>query len=309
MAPVDAQDRLEKHRPVALRRLVPGNLLGLRGRLARPFWGLLTIWAVLCGALASDQVAEAPEALLTLALALLLAEVAWGGLWDLATSGSWFRSLAEDWPAAPPASWRGLPYTQPGSPAGRIVRGLNRLAGWWRAFFWPEAGSALLGGVAAALLAVVLALLLPDRLRLLYAALTALVGLGLARAWRRKDLLAGQALLQAGLGWLAGHLAFAEMRAASLALALGFAAAALGSFRLEAGQRRGLWLLNAGQGAVAALLVALEEPLAAGAIGLLLLAQVAQQPALRLGTDPARIARRTWPWLMAAMLAAAVALP
>jgi hypothetical protein len=52
----------------------------------------------------------------------------------------------------------------------------------------------------------------------------------------------------------------------------------------------------------------LKQPLAAGAVGLLLFGQVAMQPLLRLGADPARIFHRAWPWLMAAMLASALAI-
>jgi hypothetical protein len=306
---VDAQDHLEQHRANTLEPLIPGRFIGLQGRLARPFWGVLGVWAVFCGALTSKHLRWNADDLLTLALTLLLAELAWGGLWDLAAGIDWFRPLAEGWPPVQPASWRGLPYTQPGSPGGRLVRWLNRLVGWWRTSFWPAAGPALLGVGVAAALAVVLNLLLPGRLRPLNAALVALAGLALAQRCRGKDPLAGQALVQVGLGWLAGHLAFAEMTPVSLFLALGFAAAVLGAFKVEAGQRRGLGLLNGGQIAIAALLAALQQPLAAGGLGLLLFGQIVLQPALRLGADPAPVARRTWPWLLATMLIAALALP
>jgi hypothetical protein len=246
--------------------------------------------------------------LLTLALVLLLAELAWGSLWDLAAGTDWFRPLAESWPPARPAGWRGLPYTRPRSPGGRLVRSLNRLAGWWRESFWPAAGAALLGAIAAAALAVVLALLLPDRLRPLYAALVALLGLGLVRQRRGKDSAAAQAVVQVGLSWLAGHLAFAEMSVASLALALTFAAAALGLLKVNAGQHAGLWLANGGQAASVLWLAAFEQPLAAGAVGLLLFGQIALQPALRTGVEPGRIVRRALPWMMVAMLVAAVAI-
>lgn len=262
-----------------------------------------------CGALASKQLRWDADDLLMLALTLLLAELAWGGLWDLAASTDWFRPLADDWPPAQPASWRGLPYTQPASPGGRLVRWINRLVGWWRTSFWPAAGPALLGVGVAAGLAVVLNLLLPGRLRPLNAAVVALAGLAVAQRCRGKSPLAGQVLVQVGLGWLAGHLAFAEMNLVSLLLALGFAAAALGALQVEAGQRRCVRLLNGGQMAIAALLAALRQPLAAGAVGLLLFGQIVLQPALRQGADPVAVARRGWPWLLASMLIAALALP
>jgi hypothetical protein len=288
---------------------VPGRLVGLQGRLARPFWGVLGAWAVLCGALASNHLRWEGDALLTLFLVLVLSELAWGSLWDLAAGTDWFRPLAEHWPPERPASWPGLPYTQPGSPGGRLVRGLNRFVGWWRDAFWPAHSPALLGLVAATVLAVVMGLLLSDRLRPLYAALVALLGLGVAYHHRQRDALAGQALVQVGLSWLAGHLAFSAMNVASLALALGFAAAALGALQVGKGQRRGLWLLNGGQAAAALWLAALGQPLAAGLMGLLLLGQVALQPGLRFRGERARLVRRMWPWMMALMVVAAMAVP
>jgi hypothetical protein len=289
--------------------MIPGRLIGLRGRITRPFWGMMGVWAVLCGALASNHLRWGGEQLLTLALVLLLAELAWGSLWDLGAGVDWFRPLAEGWPPVRPASLRGLPYTQPGSPGGRSVRGFNRLVGWWRASFWPSAGPALLGVLAASVLAAALTLLLPTRLGLLNAMLVALVGLGVAQRRRGKASLGGEALAQIGLGWLAGHLAFAEVSAPSSILALAFAFAGWGSLRVCQGLGAGLWLLNGGLVVAVAVLAATRQPLAAGLVGFLLLGQVAVQPSLGHGADPERIARRMWPWLMAAMLAAALALP
>jgi hypothetical protein len=290
-------------------RLIPGRLIGLRGRLACPFWGVMGIWAVLCGALASNRFRWEGGDLLTLVMAMLLADLAWGSLWDLAAGIDWFRPLAENWPPAHPAQVAVLPYTQPNSPGGRLFRGLNRLVGWWRESFWPAAGSALLGVLAAAALATVLTLLLPARLRLLNAVLVALAGLGMVRRRRGRFLLAGEAATQVGLGWLAGHLAFAEMSNPSLALALAFALAVWGSMRVARELAAGLWLQDGGQVVSVILLAVLKQSLAAGAVGLLLFGQVVMQPLLHLGGDRARIFRRTWPWLMAAMLVAALALP
>jgi hypothetical protein len=240
---------------------------------------------------------------------MLLADLAWGSLWDLATGTDWLRPLAEGWPPARPAQVAAPPYTQPNSLGWRLFRRLNRLLGWWRESFWPAAGSALLGVLAAVVLTTVLSLLLPGRLRPLNAALVALVGLGvIQRRWGRAAL-AAAAVVQVGLGWLAGHLAFAEMSSPSLMLALAFALAVWGSMRAAHQLPGGLWLQDGGQVISTILLALLKQPLAAGAVGLLLFGQVAMQPLLRLGGDPAHIFRRTWPWLMAAMLATALAIP
>ena len=283
--------------------------IGLRGYLVRPFWGWLGAWAILCGALASNQVRWDGEVLLSLGLVLLLVELGWGTLWDLAVGTAWFRPLADDWPPEDFAPAASLPYTLPGSPGGRIARGLGRFGAWWRGAFWPAAGPALLGILAAVLLVVVLGLLLPERLRPLNAGLVAVIGLGLVMRWRGKEPLAAQALVRVGLSWLAAHAALAEIGTASLVLALAISLAAWGNQRLAAGLPRSLWLLNAGQVVAVLVLVMLKQPIAAGAAGLLFFGQLAMQPSLHDGADPSIVSRRTWPWLMLLMLVAAWALP
>jgi hypothetical protein len=61
--------------------------------------------------------------------------------------------------------------------------------------------------------------------------------------------------------------------------------------------------------AIVALLAVIRQPLAVAVLGGLLLAQIALQPALRGSADPRQVSRRSLPWLLAAMLVAAVALP
>jgi hypothetical protein len=155
----------------------------------------------------------------------------------------------------------------------------------------------------------VLALLLPPRLYPLNAVLVALIGVGVILRWRGRAFAAGQAAVLVGLSWLAGHMAFAGMSTSSFVLALGFTMAAWGVLRVSQGRKAGLWLLNGGLAIAAIVLVVLAQPLAAGVVGLLLFGQMALQPSLRFGGDPARIVPRTWPWLMVAMLVAALAIP
>jgi hypothetical protein len=289
--------------------LISSRLVGLQRRLARPFWGGASLWAVLCGALASGGLRWDGEALWTLALVLLLAELGWGSLWDLVANGRWLQGLGQGWPPQQSVAIPRLPYTLPDSLAGRLFHRLGRLAAWWRETGWPAVGGALLGSLAATVLVVALSLLLPDAMRLLNAALVALVGLGLwQRARGRGPLMAG-ALVQVGLGWLAGHLAFAPMGGSSLLLAIAFALSLWGAMRLKEGRRGALGLLDGGQVAVVAVLVMLKQPLAAFAVGMLLLGQVALQPGLATEEDRDRALGRSWPWLVAAMLVAALALP
>jgi hypothetical protein len=266
---------------------------------------------VLCGALASNQLRWDGEVLLNLGLVLLLVELGWGTLWDLAVGTGWFRPLADDWPPQDFAPAASLAYTLPASPGGRIARGLGRFGAWWREAFWPAAGPALLGLLAALLLVVILTLLLPDGLRPLSAVLAALIGLGIVLRWRGKEPLAAQALARVGLGWLAAHVVLGEISTASLVLALAFSLAAWGNQRLAAGLKRSLWLLNAGSVVAIAALIMLKQPVVAVAAGLVFSGQVAMQPSLRYSENAVHsiVSRRTWPWLMLLMLIAAWALP
>jgi hypothetical protein len=79
--------------------------------------------------------------------------------------------------------------------------------------------------------------------------------------------------------------------------------------RLKLGLRGGAWLLDGGQVVVAAILAALRQPLVAFTVGMLLLGQVAMQPGVDGEQVREQVFRRTWPWLMVAMLMAALARP
>ncbi len=289
--------------------MISSHLVGLEGRLARPFWAGAGLWAVLCGALASHGLEWGGDDAWTLMLVLLLTELGWGSLWDLATRSRWMRTWAEGWPPQRAVRAPRLPYTRPGSPAGRLSDGLGSLAAWWRETGWPASGGALVGAVAAGVLVAVLSLLLSDALRLLNAALIALVGLGLWQRQRGREPLLGGALVSVGLGWLAGHVAFAPIGGPSLLVAFLFSLSLWGAMQLKQGRRGALWLLDGGQMGIVAILAAAQEPLAAFALGMLLLGQAALQPGLAAGADRGQVLRRTWPWFMAAMLVAALALP
>jgi hypothetical protein len=266
------------------------------------------IWATLCGALASDRLSRDSDGLLTLVLVVLLTDLGWGSLWDMIVGTDWRRILGSLHPADSSVDLT-LPFTQPGAPAERFFRQIGRARGWWRGALWPAAGPALLGILVTGVLVAVLTWLLPERIRPLNLVLIAVFGLGLIQRWRGRESLAGQALVQVALGWLAGHAAFSGLGWPSVALACCFAIAAWGALRADEGQAGGLWLLDGGQGAAGLLLVVLKQPLAAGVVGLLLFGQVALQPVLRLGGAPEGVIRRSWPWLMATMLAAAATIP
>jgi hypothetical protein len=170
-------------------------------------------------------------------------------------------------------------------------------------------GPAVLGSVAAAILVLVLNLMLPERIHPLNLLFVIILALGVVLSRRGYVFLVGQALVLVALSWLAGNMAFADLSRPSAILALCFAVAAWGILHLGAGRRVGQWLQNGAQCGALVLLVVLRQPLAAGLVGLLLFGQVALQIAFRSDADPDRLMRRTWPWLMASMMIAAVAIP
>lgn len=286
-----------------------GHLVGVQGRLARPFWGVMGIWAALCGAVASGQLLWARDSLVTLALTIVLVELAWGSVWDLMVGTNWYGPLGEGWLSSRPRSLTPLPYTQPNAPAGRVFRGVGRLSAWWSETFWPSVGPALLGIAVSGGLLVLSSLLLSPRIAPLNAILMALVGLGLIAARHGRRLLAGDALVLVGLSWLAGHLALGELTLPSLVLSVACTVSCWGGLHLAAGLRAGRWLWNSGQLVVAVVLIVIHQPLAAGAVGILLVGQIALQQALVNGSDGQRVFRQLWPWLMIVMLLAVAALP
>ena len=282
----------------------------LAGQVRLP--GIVGLWAVLCGALAAGQWPPQAADLITLLFVLILVILGWGTVWRLVTTADWTGVLASRWPLSDAASRRGLPYTHPGSLAGRLGTWFGRFARWWREAFWPSLGSpAMAEGLLAVALIGASLLILPARLGLLHIAFAALVGLAIIRRRRGKGSLGGEALARVGLGWLAGYLALGEMQWPSLALALCFALCAWGALRISGGQaagRSGLWLLNGGQVLGLAVMIVAKQPLAVGGLGLTLFGQVALQLPLSQGDDPRAMVRRTWPWLLTGMTVAALAI-
>ena len=297
----------------SVNRLSQGCPASLQAQLANQIRlpGVVGLWAVLCGVLAAAQWPPQPADLITLLFVVVLVTLGWGTMWRLVTMTDWTGFLAHRRPLAEAASWQGLPYTQPGSPAGRLGRRLVLFTGWWRQTFWPRLGPPAMGLLVATALIGASLLILPARLGPLHIAFAALVGLAIVRQRRGKGSPGGEAMARIGLGWLAGYLAFGEMQWSSLALALCFALCAWGALRIGGGQavgRAGLWLLNGGQALGLVVMIVVKQLLAAGALGLALFGQVALQLPSSEGRDRCGMVRRTWPWLMAAMAVAAVAI-
>lgn len=273
--------------------------------------GFVGLWAALCGVLSVAHWPPQASDLLTVLFVAILVALGWGMVWRLVTTTDWFAAWAHGRPLAQPVSRWGLPYTRPGSPAGRLLRWIGALAGWWRDTLWPRSGPAVMAIVVAAALVGASLRILPARLGPLHLAFVALVGLAILRLRRGKSSSCAEALAGVGLGWLAGYLAFAPVQWLPLALALCFALCAWGSLRIGGGQvvgRGGLWLLNGGLVLGLVLLIAAKQPLAAAGLGLALFGLVAVQLPLSQAGEPRSMARQSWPWLMAAMVVAALAI-
>jgi hypothetical protein len=265
--------------------------------------------AVVAGALASHRLGPDASSLLTLILALLLADPLLGGLWNVLVftdwTGPWRESTSRE--TLPP-----LPHTVTGSPAHRLAvwlaqlqshdseqnpRGLRHPLS--QAGFYLVSVSALAGVLGAPVLLLAAA-------AFLLALVRATLG---GEAQRHGWLETGYSFT---IPWLIGYGAFGALPAddqpASLtALVLGVAVTlAYHGFRgLVTGGSvpAALWALDLGQILSVLVLVVVLHPWQAGVTGLLLVAQALWQPLLWRERDAMAYARATQGVLALSMLA------
>lgn len=288
-----------------------GPLIGLRIWFEPGAWRVGPAWAVAAGALASGAPLLADAAPLRLVGAALLADSVWGALWRMTV----LAPGAHDGPASEAVQ---LPYYQPTSPAGRLLRLLRRISG---GAGWPE----LFASMAAAL---VLGVLLGAPALILTAAAwaTMLWGWLLTQTGRRPAIC--DALLNVGLPWLLGFVVMAPALAKAIALSLGghaslqvrqaapglllglaFVIQEWGIRRASLSSGRRLAALWLGQVAAPAMLIGLRQtPIVIVATTLLLPVAWLVWRAERAQGDLGGALTRSEPWRLAAMLAAAVLL-
>jgi hypothetical protein len=163
--------------------------------------------------------------------------------------------------------------------------------------------------VVALPLTFIMAVVLGQHIIILTVAALAIMALALLRAHRcGSPPSALRAILEMGFAWLAGHTAFAPLTIPSFLLAALYTVAYHSCLKLvRTDEKRWPALLKASQATVIALLVLLRQPIAAGALGLLLLPQMLLQPFLGQGQVQFWYLRRIRPFLMAGMLLAALA--
>lgn len=272
-------------------------MVSLRLWLAGSPWRLSGGWLLLAGLAAAAGEDAWRRPWLPVLLALVLAEVLWGGLW-------WQLAPSHDWPLHRARRRPALPYVQPASPAGRLLG-------------WPEPGAAaavLRAGLPLAALAALLAVPVGPQALALTGAVVLLVLLAMAAHQAGLAGLAGwlyvlvTATLPYALGvFVRGQWPPAPQGAFLLGLGLGLSllARSLAPGATAApGSRLGrLLIAAAGYVAVTAVLLVGGRLLAAGVVGLLAVA-----PLLILARADGREPAAAQPWMLAAVLVSSAAL-
>jgi hypothetical protein len=250
---------------------------------------------------------RAGEDWLRLVFLLLLTDGAWGTLWAALASTDWASPIGRwrHWSAS--ASPIKLPYTQPGTPGHRAACWLAQLRCWWQQDLWPTCGHALAAIVVALPVGAAISLFLGPEFLLLSVAALALMELGTGwEAGSGRVTPGWDALIAVLLPWLAGHLAFASLTASSVGLASVFALTYAVAWSLAHSWAQ--VLIGAAYALGATLLLALRAPLAAVALGFVLVPQLALLPWLRRDQSPAWYVRSTRLWWLVATLVASWAL-
>jgi hypothetical protein len=283
----------------ALDLTAPG-LFNVQTWVDHAFWRPAAFWAGIAGALAMGVGLQSLD-WRTLALALILADLLWGGVWRLA--GGRTRLLPLSPHALRQDVW--LPYLQPGSPAARVFATDHQ-------DLWPLA---LRVGAPAIVLALLVAAVLGVEAVVLTLIVVALTVLG----WTARHTLRGipivlASLVSIGLPWLLIMQQVAPPGEAAAWDAVVWSAPALlaglwvihhwGETRTLAAGRDllTLLLLAAGELGLCGLLIVAQAPLwLAGVVPLLL-------PAWLMIVQGRPVGRRMQPLWLLAMLLSALAL-
>jgi hypothetical protein len=284
-----------------------GHSLRLSLSPAHSWFSLGPGWAALAGAVSTGSVELDWAGLLKLAGLWLLADPLLGALWELAAPLGLWRNAGGVY--LPPAPARGfyLPYTQPGSAAGRLLKRWRSYRLWWAGHYWPENGDKLVAYGVAFALALLIALSLNAALFWLTLLAIALALLAGQSAPRLASPEGGrlQSVVQWLLPWFMGVFLWAGPSPAGLALAVSYWAIYLGGLRMLGRHRRAKLLYFWGQAAVCVVLLALRLLPGAALIGVFLAAQ--QVLAARF-TLPETFLAKAQPYLLLGLAAAALSL-
>lgn len=296
-----------------------GNVLDFRVRLTGSAVWVGPAWAVACGAVASGALTKDWHSLVLLLVAVVLADPILGTAWSLASSAGVASPRSGQDNPSPRHRVPSLPYTLPGSLAGRLGELVAERVSRWRVWAGERSGESLLGLGFAAIAAVLLAAQLGVVPALLVAvALAAVFGrLALGHALGVLESILATVVL-AGIPWLLGYAVFARpwgqedwlgsagaplLWAATYALVFGACALIAGQVLVQ-----GARLLTAAHAAGIVLLVLAKEPILAGGVALLFLPQVMLQPLMLRLSDGRWYLRRAQVFTLLAMLALAMAM-
>lgn len=260
-------------------------------------------WAVICGIVASSAFAGTGRDVLIAALAVLLADGVWATIWWGLVETDWPQLIAR-WPqvayAEPETAW-------PGSPAERSQRWSAHFRMWWQTEVWPEVGTPLLSALVCVALGIVLSAVIGWQALSLSLGAFALIQVGVIlehRAGLPQEVSHfAHGLLDVGLAWSLGQATFGQLTPLALVMAVLFSISYAASLDLAQGGQRSIgWLLP--QLLAAVLLIGLQQPLAALALIVLLIAQMLLATVLR----GLAFAQASQFWLLLAMLVGALAI-
>ena len=244
----------------------------LRVQLTLPdlCWGPL--WAALCGAVASGALrGDAPQ-LLTLLLVLVAADPLFANVCHLLFDCNWpFGSRANWVPGPENRPVVALPYTDEGSPGYRLARWLSQTLVWWRDYFGPEAGWMVSGVLFESGCLVALAFVFGSPILWLIGLGFVLMGLGLVARLYGSELIWGvRSLIEVGLPWLIGYMAFSSLSLVPIGLAACYALAYGASLRMASkGVGRGVWGVAAALIGLTGWLIIAKHPISGTVVGLL----------------------------------------
>jgi hypothetical protein len=299
-------------------KLQEGGLLALEVKSVGNRMWLGPAWAVLCGAVASGELEIGWRAALAVLLAVVLADGVLGSVWTLATSaGQWRLPKKRRGNPRGEAALPALPYTLPGSVGGRLSSFLAQALHRWRDVIWPRVGTSIAGMGFLSLVALLMAAFLGMGPFVVTAVAVGFAAAGVvdARSGGSRGAVLASCVL-AGLPWLIGYTALGgttvieEGLASFLRILLWPALYAVTwyGYRMlgQEQSQRGAVVLNLAQVAAVALLVAVRQPIMAGAAALFLLPQLLLQPALLRADEGLWYLRHSQIFAMCAMMAMAV---
>jgi hypothetical protein len=254
-------------------------------------------WAVLCGIVAAAQFHWTSSEFVLIFVALVIAEGLWASLWAALAETDWSIPLGHwrDWREGLPV--KSLPFTQPGSFADWLATTLGYCRDWLARDFIPAYGNVFASSIVMPAVALVLSAVLgaPAVLLSIVAILLPQLALALCRCnGQPSPLLRGAVELTLPL--LLGYVLFKPLTFEVVIAAIGFGLAYAGAVSRSWNWR--LW--NLGQFAVLLLLILTRHSVGAFLVGVFWL------PPFLLQAQPS--ARHAQWWLMASMLATALAL-